>query len=269
VAAILHDTMHPFAIFSQRCSPSQRTGEHWGQQIINTKGCRCLGRQTTGCSRRACALTRDKPGARCLQVHARRNDSKEDLGEYLNDLVLPIAASLMLASPALADVSFANEAPQVDNGWLTPIVNGLDYVLGNIESVYLGLGLPYAYGWSIVSLTLFVKVLTLPLTKKQVESALSVQQLKPRIDIIKERYGDDKKKVQKETSRLYEQARVNPLAGCTPSLLQLPIFLGLYRSLNNVALSGTLDNEGFFWIPSLAGAPLSDCARSFECVPAR
>jgi YidC/Oxa1 family membrane protein insertase len=147
-----------------------------------------------------------------------------------------------------------------DNGWLSPIVNALDFVHGNIEGLFQSVSLPYAYGWSIVSLTAFVKLLTWSLTKKQVESAMAVQQLKPRIDVIKERYGEDKDKIQKETSRLYEQAQVNPLAGCLPSLLQLPIFLGLYRSLSNVATSGTLDNEGFYWIPSLAGVrfePLS------------
>lgn len=158
--------------------------------------------------------------------------------------------SALLAGPATAaDAVVAKQ----DNGWLSPIVDGLDFVLGNIESFYVGLGIPDSYGWSIVSLTLFVKVVTLPFTKKQVESAMAMQNLKPRIDVIKERYGEDKDKVQKETSRLYEQAEVNPLAGCAPSILQLPIFFGLFRSLNNVALSGDLDSEGWLWIPSLAG----------------
>ena len=161
-----------------------------------------------------------------------------------------VLASTLLAGPASA--ADAAVAPQ-DNGWLSPIVDGLDFVLGSIQSFYTGLGVPDSYGWSIISLTLFVKVITLPFTKKQVESAMAVQNLKPRIDVIKERYGDEKKKVQAETARLYEQAEVNPLAGCAPSILQLPIFFGLFRSLNNVALSGDLDSEGWLWLPSLAG----------------
>jgi membrane protein insertase Oxa1/YidC/SpoIIIJ len=166
-----------------------------------------------------------------------------------------IIASLLCSLTAVCNpAQAADVAPvPVDNGWLSPIVDSLDFVLGNIESLYAGLGVPNAYGWSIISLTAFVKFLTLPLTKKQVESAMAVQALKPRIDVIKERYGEDKQKIQKETSRLYEQAQVNPLAGCFPSLLQIPIFIGLYKSLNNVALSGALDNEGFLWLPSLAG----------------
>lgn len=165
-----------------------------------------------------------------------------------------LLAATIIQTSCLTSSALATEtAAKPDNGLLTPIVDSLDYILGNIEIFYQGLGLPYAYGWSIISLTLFVKLLTLPLTKKQVESAMSVQALKPRIDVIKERYGEDKEKIQKETSRLYEQANVNPLAGCFPSLLQLPIYIGLFRSLNNVAMSGSLDNEGFLWIPSLAG----------------
>lgn len=152
------------------------------------------------------------------------------------------------------------QAQAYDNGWLSPIVDGLNFVLGNVENVYESVGIPDAYGWSIVTLTAFVKLLVLPLTKKQSESSMAMQELKPRLDVIKERYGKDKKKVQKETSRLYEEAQVNPLAGCLPSILQIPIYIGLFRSLNNVAKSGSLDQEGFLWIPSLAGACIDVCA---------
>lgn len=58
---------------------------------------------------------------------------------------------------------------------------------------------------------------------------MAVQKLKPRVELIKARFGDDKDKVQKETSLLYEKAGVNPLAGCLPSLATIPIFIGLYR----------------------------------------
>jgi YidC/Oxa1 family membrane protein insertase len=95
----------------------------------------------------------------------------------------------------------------------------------------------------------------------QVESALAVQALKPRVDLIKDRFGDDKDKIQKETSVLYEQAGVNPLAGCLPTLATIPIFIGLYSSLTNVANDGLLDTQGFYWIPSLAGGFVSSQPR--------
>lgn len=140
-----------------------------------------------------------------------------------------------------------------DNGLLTPLVAGLEFVLRNIQIQLDRLNVPYSYGWSIVSLTAFVKLLTFPLTKQQIESALSMQNLKPEIDAIKEKYGEDKDAIQRETSALYEKAGVNPLAGCLPTLATIPIFIGLYRSLTAVASQGELDNQGFYWIPSLAG----------------
>lgn len=58
--------------------------------------------------------------------------------------------------------------------------------------------------------------------------------------------------VQIEVAKLYQEAKVNPLAGCLPTLITLPVWIGLYRALSNVADEGLL-SEGFFWIPSLAG----------------
>lgn len=81
---------------------------------------------------------------------------------------------------------------------------------------------------------------------------MAVQSLKPQIDTIKARYGADDEAVRRETKALYEKAGVNPLEGCLPVLATLPIYFALYRSLSNVSKAGLL-NEGFFWIPSLAG----------------
>lgn len=216
----------------------------------------------TGMGRTGCLPCSRK--ARCVVSCAERTRQERQQPSPLQQLT-PSATLLgaLLAFPASAADAIATKQ---DSGWLNPIVDGLDFVLGNIQSFYSGLGVPNSYGWSIVSLTLFVKIITLPFTKKQVESAMAMQNLKPRIDVIKERYGEDKDKVQKETARLYEQAEVNPLAGCAPSIVQLPIFFGLFRSLNNVALSGNLDSAGWLWIPSLAGECSSSVvARACDC----
>jgi YidC/Oxa1 family membrane protein insertase len=147
----------------------------------------------------------------------------------------------------------AGESKPQDNGWLTPLVDGLEFVLANIQSGLDRISLPYSYGWSIVALTALVKLATFPLTKQQVEGTMSMQALKPKIDAIKAKYGEEKDVVSRETSALYEKAGVNPLAGCLPTVATIPIFIGLYRSLTDVAAQGQLDNQGFYWIPSLAG----------------
>ncbi|KAK4493540.1 hypothetical protein RD792_018048, partial [Penstemon davidsonii] len=121
------------------------------------------------------------------------------------------------------------------------------------------LHVPYAYGFAIILLTVLVKTATFPLTKKQVESAMAMQSLAPQIKAIQERYAGDQERIQLETARLYKLAGINPLAGCLPTLATIPIWIGLYRALSNVADEGLL-TEGFFWIPSLSG-PTTVAAR--------
>ena len=159
------------------------------------------------------------------------------------------AAAAAAASPTAAA---ATAAGRQDAGWLAPVANALEATLNTFQAGLARAGVPYSYGWAIVALTAATKVVTLPFTKKQVESSLAVQKLKPTIDEIKRLYGDDRAKVQREQTALYEKAGVDPAAGCAPTLLTLPIFWGLYRALSNVAADGTLA-DGFYWIPSLSG----------------
>eukprot|EP00268_Persea_americana_P039323 TRINITY_DN3892_c0_g1_i1.p1 TRINITY_DN3892_c0_g1~~TRINITY_DN3892_c0_g1_i1.p1 ORF type:complete len:298 (-),score=68.65 TRINITY_DN3892_c0_g1_i1:262-1155(-) len=86
-----------------------------------------------------------------------------------------------------------------------------------------------------------------------------MQNLQPKIKAIQERYAGNQERIQLETSRLYKQAGVNPLAGCFPTLATIPVWIGLYQALSNVANEGLL-TEGFFWIPSLGG-PTTIAAR--------
>ena len=78
------------------------------------------------------------------------------------------------------------------------------------------------------------------------------QALQPQIKSLQKQYAYDKERLQMETARLYQENNVNPLAGCLPTLATLPVWIGLYRALSNVANEGLL-TDGFFWIPSLAG----------------
>ncbi|MBS2029905.1 MAG: membrane protein insertase YidC [Deltaproteobacteria bacterium] len=87
------------------------------------------------------------------------------------------------------------------------------------------------WGADIILLTLLVKVATLPLTMKQMGQAERMRKLQPQMEAIKEKYKDDKERQNLETMKLYQQSGVNPLSGCFPLLIQLPIFWGLYRLL--------------------------------------
>jgi len=184
----------------------------------------------------------------------------------------------------LADAADADAKSGSSGGFLAPLTDSLEFILKSLQSGLDAVHVPYSYGFSIIALTVLVKLATLPLTKKQVgaaaatpqpslarptqrgvrgacgaprsvargggppapaaprprppphdaprprqiprpsrravrpwcpqvESAMAVQSMKPRVDMIKARYGEDEKRVQKETNALYEQAGVDPLAG--------------------------------------------------------
>ena len=139
------------------------------------------------------------------------------------------------------------------SGALGPLVGFLEDFLKVLESGLETVGVPYAYGWSIVVLTLTVKAVTFPLTKTQVESSLSMQRLQPQIKAIQARNQDNKEAAQQEIARLYRDAGVNPLAGCLPTLATIPVFIALYRAFGAASVEGYLDDAAFYFIPSLGG----------------
>lgn len=158
--------------------------------------------------------------------------------------------TLSAAAPALADEVVAAEAKK--DGVMDYLAIGFENFLKLIDSGLSAANVPYSYGFSIIVLTLIVKLATWPLTAKQVESSLSIQALQPRIVELRKIYGNNQEKLQLETARLYKEANVNPLAGCLPTLVTLPVWIGLYRALTRVANEGLL-TEGWFWVPSLGG----------------
>ncbi|KAK6935890.1 Membrane insertase YidC/ALB3/OXA1/COX18 [Dillenia turbinata] len=153
----------------------------------------------------------------------------------------------------------ASTTVQKNGGWFGFISDAMEVVLKVLKDGLSAVHVPYSYGFAIILLTFIVKIATFPLTKKQVESTLEMQNLQPKIKAIQERYAGNQERIQLETARLYRQAGVNPLAGCFPTLATIPVWIGLYQALSNVANEGLL-TEGFFWIPSLGG-PTTIAAR--------
>jgi len=87
------------------------------------------------------------------------------------------------------------------------------------------------YGWVIVVISLLTKILFYRLTHKSFKSMKEMQDLQPRLQALKEKYGDDRKRVSEETMKLYKEAGVNPVGGCLPMLLQMPVFIALFNVL--------------------------------------
>ena len=92
-------------------------------------------------------------------------------------------------------------------------------------------GFTGSYGLSIVILTVIIRLLLYPLNKKQMVSMQAMQKIQPRLKMLQEKYADDKQKLGEETMRLYREYKVNPMAGCMPMLVQLPILILLFQVL--------------------------------------
>jgi YidC/Oxa1 family membrane protein insertase len=108
-------------------------------------------------------------------------------------------------------------------------------------------------GLAIIAFTLIVKTIMLPLTVQSIRSSKAMQELQPKIKELQKKHGNDRQRISQETMALYQQYRVNPMAGCLPMLIQIPIFLGLYQSIMHLSTSGAgLWDRGFLWLPSLA-----------------
>jgi len=108
----------------------------------------------------------------------------------------------------------------------------------------------FAHNWgvAIVLLTLLVKALLYPLTVKSMMSMQEMKNLQPKVDAIKAKFGDDKEKMNQEVMKLYQEHKVNPLGGCLPLLLQMPVWLALYATLQT---SVELYRQPFLWVKDL------------------
>lgn len=131
----------------------------------------------------------------------------------------------------------------------SPIESLLTFVLTGLHNITMSAGF-VSYGWSIVLLTILVKMILYPLTVKQVKSMKAMQELSPKMKKIQEKYKDNPQLMQQKVAALYKDAGVNPLAGCLPLLIQMPILMGMYYSLYNFHFEEGM--EAFFWLPSLS-----------------
>mmetsp|Transcript_87209 Transcript_87209/g.281700 ORF Transcript_87209/g.281700 Transcript_87209/m.281700 type:complete len:837 (+) Transcript_87209:93-2603(+) len=115
------------------------------------------------------------------------------------------------------------------------------------------LGVEQAFGWSIVAYTVFIKLLFYPLNQSQLKSTSMMQLLAPKVKEIQEKYKNDPQSMNMMMSNLYQGMDVNPLGGCLPVFLQLPIFWSLYGVWRRLAAERFEHyDEGWLWVPSLA-----------------
>lgn len=110
----------------------------------------------------------------------------------------------------------------VDYGWLTVIAKPIFWLLTHIHQL-LG-----NWGWSIVVLTILIKLAFYKLSATSYKSMAGMRKLAPKLQAIKERYGEDKERFNKAMMELYQKEKINPLGGCLPIVVQIPVFIALY-----------------------------------------
>jgi YidC/Oxa1 family membrane protein insertase len=95
-------------------------------------------------------------------------------------------------------------------------------------------GIAHDWGLAIILITILFRILIYPITRKQFKSTYQMQKLQPQLAAIKERYPGDQQRQQEETMKIYQEAKFNPLSGCLPMILQMPIFIALYWVLRDL-----------------------------------
>jgi YidC/Oxa1 family membrane protein insertase len=176
--------------------------------------------------------------------------STAEPGETLKNV-----AQLKFGETTLEASATIKTAPQELGVWGS-FVNFIALSLVYLDNVLKSWGIPYAFGFSIILFTVVVRLATFPLNMQQIKSSKAMQELQPRMKELQEKYKNDREKLAQEQMALYKEAGVNPLGGCLPTLVQMPIWFALYQSLTQLSHEGLL-YEGFLWIPSLAG-PVAD-----------
>ena len=137
----------------------------------------------------------------------------------------------------------------------------MDFLSGIIKSMLtvcydltVSAGVP-SYGLAIIILTIIIKMLLYPLTVKQVKSMKAMQDIQPKMKALQEKYKDNKEKLSKEMAELYKSSGVNPLAGCLPLIIQMPILIAIFFAIKEFNYTG---DSSFLWLSSLSQDNPSD-----------
>ena len=134
----------------------------------------------------------------------------------------------------------------VDYGWLTVVAAPIFWVLQAIHALIGN------WGWAIILLTIGIKAIFFPLSAASYKSMAKMRTITPRLQQLKERFGDDRARLNQEMMKLYQTEKINPLGGCLPILVQIPVFIALYWVL--LGAVEMRDAPWALWITDLSSA---------------
>jgi YidC/Oxa1 family membrane protein insertase len=188
-------------------------------------------------------------------------------------LVRAMAPAITVAPGASADTSVRLYVGPKLQDTIEDVAEGLVYTVDYGMVTFLASPLFWAleqlhkltgnWGWSIILITIIIKLLFFKLTEAQYKSFARMRKLQPRLQALKERYGDDRQKMNQAMMELYQKEKINPLGGCLPILVQIPVFIALYWvllesvELRQAPFIGWIQNlsdkDPYFILPILNG----------------
>ena len=131
----------------------------------------------------------------------------------------------------------------LDYGWLDILADPLSWGIHKINDFI------DSWGWSIIIITILIKLAFYPLSEKSYRSMAGMRKLSPRLTKLKETYGDDKQKLGQKTMELYKKEKINPASGCLPIMVQIPVFIAFYWMLLDTV---ELRQTSFWWLTDLS-----------------
>jgi YidC/Oxa1 family membrane protein insertase len=161
-------------------------------------------------------------------------------------VILLVLAAMLLSS---CGMTYNDDGTLQTPTWIAWLAEPLAWVITFVNDNLLApLGLA-SYGLAIILVTILLRILLYPLTRKQYQSMKKMQEIQPQMKELQEKYGKDREKLAQKQMELYKEAGVNPAMGCLPLLLQMPVLFAFYYALLSL---GPALQEPFLWIPDLS-----------------
>ena len=133
--------------------------------------------------------------------------------------------------------------------FLQPIADLISGVITALYDVTVAIGIP-SYALAIILISILLKIILFPLMQKQMKSTMNMQEVQPKLEYLQKKYKNNPEKMNEEVMKLYKEYNINPMSGCLPLLIQMPILIGLFGALRQYDFVNAA-HATFFWIPNL------------------
>lgn len=134
--------------------------------------------------------------------------------------------------------------------FLQPVADFISKIITALYDITVTIGIP-SYALAIIMISILIKIILFPLMQKQMKSTMNMQEVQPKLEYLQKKYKSNPEKMNEEVMKLYKEYNINPMAGCLPLIIQMPILVGLFMALRQYNFV-PIEHATFFWVPNLA-----------------